>query len=135
VRVALLALTALVACVPAEGPAMQPGQDCLSCHTANAEFAWTAAGTVFTSTVAPLDQGVAGAVVEIVDSAGKKVSLQTTSSGNFYTAEALSFPLHPTVRFGGKSASMPLDATQGSCNGCHVYRPPDLVYPAQIHVP
>ena len=102
---------------------MQPGADCMSCHNASHEFSWTAAGTVYRAIDAARDQGVAGATVELTDADGRTVVLQTTQSGNFYTAEPLSFPLHSTVRYAGLAISMPTPTPMGSCNGCHTWPP------------
>jgi hypothetical protein len=90
----------------ATGPLMAPGQDCLACHDGAQAVRWTAAGT-WGST--------AGRVITLVDAAGRTVSLTTNSVGNFYTSQALTFPL--TARAGGEQ--MPAPVTYGGCNRCH----------------
>jgi len=135
VRGALALAIALFACTPAEGPAMRPGQDCLSCHNASHEFTWSAAGTVFPALDSSLHQGVAGVTVELTDSDGKTVVLHTTESGDFYTAEALRFPLHSTVRYAGAEISMPTPTPSGSCNVCHTSPPPDAGTFGRLHLP
>jgi hypothetical protein len=87
------------------GPTMAPGQDCLACHDGKTATRWTAAGT----------WGGPGNTVVIRDSAGKTVTLTTNSVGNFYTSEALTFPIHPSVN----GERMDPDANYGGCNKCH----------------
>jgi hypothetical protein len=135
VKAALAGLCVQLACTPAEGPSMQPGADCMSCHNASHEFSWTAAGTVYRALDAARDQGVPGAEVELTDADGKTVVMQTTESGNFYTAEPLRFPLHSTVRHDGFSLSMPIPTPVGSCNSCHAWPPPTPADPGRLLVP
>lgn len=100
-----LALLVASACIPNEGPMMAPFQDCLRCHSSRgAARTWTAAGT-----------WSKGATVTVVDRQGKTVSLTGNDAGNFYTAEALVFPLAVSVN----GASMPAALTYGGCNVCH----------------
>jgi hypothetical protein len=87
------------------GPLMAPGQDCLPCHDGTRAQRWTAAGT----------WGRQGATVVLQDSGGKTVTLVTNQVGNFYTAEALAFPLRASV----DGQQMGPDATYGGCNRCH----------------
>lgn len=87
------------------GPLMLPGQDCLACHDGAQALRWTVAGT----------WGVAGNTVTLVDARGQTVTLATNQVGNFYTSQALTFPL--TARVGGQQ--MPAQVTYGGCNRCH----------------
>lgn len=101
----VLVLALATACsVPAYGPAMAAGQDCLGCHDGQTARRWTAAGT-----------WKPGAHVTIADAAGKAFTLRANEVGNFYTAEALAFPLTVTV----DGHTMPQPATYGGCNRCH----------------
>jgi hypothetical protein len=100
-----VALLLGAACVPSEGPLMEPGQDCLRCHDGGEARRWTVAGTW-----APR-----GTQVTIADSAGKSFTLRTNDVGNFYTAESLQFPLTVSVQ----GTPMPTPATYGGCNRCH----------------
>jgi hypothetical protein len=90
----------------ATGPLMSPGQDCLACHDGTQAVKWTAAGTWGSG---------AGRVITLTDAAGRTVSLTTNAVGNFYTSQALTFPL--TARAGGEL--MPGPVTYGGCNRCH----------------
>jgi hypothetical protein len=87
---------------------MQPGADCLGCHNGATATRWTVAGT----------WGGQGGRVSLQDANGKSVTVTTNQVGNFYTAEALAFPLQVSVN----GVAMPggLSAAQGgSCNRCH----------------
>jgi hypothetical protein len=101
---AALALALALACIPEEGPLMKPGEDCLDCHDGDEAARWTTAGTW-----AP------GSSVTIADSNGKLFTLQTNRVGNFYTAEALRFPLRVTV----DGEAMTDSVEYGGCNRCH----------------
>jgi hypothetical protein len=104
-RVALAAAMLAVACVPSEGPLMEPGRDCLGCHGGGEAKRWTVAGT----------WPPQGSRVTVADAAGKSFTLKTNQVGNFYSAESLAFPL--TVSVDGKA--MPNPVTYGGCNLCH----------------
>jgi hypothetical protein len=114
----LLAGLSLGACYPRDSPVMEPGRDCMDCHKGR-RLPWTAAGTVFPSQSADVASGVSGAEVWLRDANGLEVHLTTNSSGNFYTAEALTFPLHAEVHRNGNVLVMPQPAATGGCNGCH----------------
>lgn len=104
-RPAVAALLLASACIPSEGPMMAPFQDCLRCHSSRGDArTWTVAGT-----------WAKGANVTVVDASGKSVSLTGNDAGNFYTAEALAFPLTAYVN----DAQMPAKLTYGGCNVCH----------------
>jgi hypothetical protein len=102
---ALLLTTA--ACVPEEGPMMEPGEDCLECHDGGEARRWTVAGT----------WAGQGNQVSIQDAAGKAFTLHTNQAGNFWSAEPVTFPL----RVGVNGQAMPDDVTaaDASCNRCH----------------
>ncbi len=102
---AALALLLAAACVPSQGPLMEPGQDCLKCHDGGGARRWTVAGT----------WPPRGTQVTITDSAGKSFTLRTNEAGNFYSAESIQFPL--TVSVGGTPMSAPVP--YGGCNHCH----------------
>ncbi|MBK8214291.1 MAG: hypothetical protein IPK71_11135 [Myxococcales bacterium] len=112
----------------APGPTMRPGEQCLSCHRAGGQASripWTAAGTVFRSATSNAEDGVEGAIVEIVDSTGKTERLTTNAVGNFYTGTPLTKPLTMSVTFEGKTAKMPIPLNaDGACNACHSHPDP-----------
>jgi hypothetical protein len=108
------------------GPNMKPGENCLSHHS------FSAAGTVFKSATSGTGDGLAGATVSITDATGKQVSLTSNSVGNFYTQEALAFPIAIGVSVGTVVQKMAA-ATNGGCNGCHT-QPPVNGAPGRIYV-
>jgi hypothetical protein len=87
------------------GPLMRPGQDCLACHQGGLAPRYTVAGT----------WPAAGASVELRDAQNRLVTLTTNEVGNFYTAEALAFPLTATV----DGSLMEDPVPHGDCNRCH----------------
>lgn len=125
----LIVVLAALACAPPEdGPLHRPGEDCLACHTqagsspAPGAPPWTAAGTLFPDPFAADDRGLFGAAVTLTDQAGKVVTMRTGGTGNFYTAEALAFPVQVEVRVATVVARM-ADAPTGACNSCHAVPP------------
>ncbi len=119
-----LLLPLLAACAGEVSPLMKPGQDCASCHSTLVDTHWTVAGTVYRSGSAPAEQGVKGVTVVVVDSTGRQLEMVSNEAGNFYTAEALQFPL-TTARLqqGQRVRAMPLHVLDGSCNSCHSDKP------------
>ncbi len=123
-RAAALALL-VAGCLPADGPLMRPGEDCLACHSETAPAGqrartWSLAGTVYPSAEADASAGVEGAQVEVTDAAGRSFSLRTNQAGNFYSAESVAFPLRLCVSHGGASRCMEAPAASGACNACHL---------------
>lgn len=107
---ATIAAVLVAACVPDEGPLMTPGQDCLGCHDGGGEARrWTVAGT-----------WRRGAHVVVTDANGRSVTMTGNKVGNFYTAEALTFPIRVAVD-GREMAlsSSGKNVTYGGCNLCH----------------
>jgi hypothetical protein len=126
--IALALLCAAAACVPSDGPLMEPGENCQGCHGgSNAEplyfgerrrhaTTWTIAGTVFD---ADGGVGVEGAEVQIKDANGFAFSLRTNQAGNFYSKETVAFPLSACVAIGGQTVCQATPVVSGSCNSCH----------------
>jgi hypothetical protein len=93
----LVVVAALAAaCVPEQGPMMDRGEDCLDCHARGEAPTWTAAGT--------WEGG--GKHVWIQDAIGRSFTIRTNQGGNFYTAEALVYPL--TVAIDGEAMPHPV---------------------------
>ena len=118
-----IALLSLAGCGGGEseggegGPTMQPGSNCMSCHTGGEAGRFTAAGTVYAGGGSSA-VGLAGAVVKIVPKTGATVTLTTNSVGNFYTSATLNPPLDISVSFGGNTNTM-ASASSGACGSCH----------------
>jgi len=112
-RVAALAALLLgsAACVPEEGPMMEPGSDCMECHGGGggdeSGRTWTVAGTWQQQ----------GQQVTVVDATGKSFTLHTNKVGNFWSSEPVTFPLH--VGVDGEAMGDPVTASGASCNTCH----------------
>jgi hypothetical protein len=99
------------ACVPEEGPMMEPGHDCMECHGGGggdeSGRTWTVAGTWERQ----------GQQVGIVDAAGKSFTLHTNKAGNFWSSEPITYPLRVSVD--GTPMPAAVTAGGGSCNRCH----------------
>ena len=124
-------------------PTMDPGQDCLACHSMGARASYrpfTLAGTVFGSPGDLPDAGVSGAQVLVVDGNGKALTLTSNAAGNFYTEEALQFPLQSLeIQKGAARMAMNLSPSLvppaiNSCNLCH-NQPPAFAAPGRLFVP
>ena len=105
-------------------PGMNPGQDCMACHSVGGQASglqWSAAGTIFPTPYSAADDGLPNAEIQITDSATppRAMTLRSNGAGNFYTAEPLTAPLHVAVQFGGQRYQMQEAAPVGSCNHCH----------------
>jgi hypothetical protein len=114
-----LLLTALLltsaACVPEEGPLMEPGRDCMECHGngggEDQARRWTLAGTLV---------GHERRELLVVDATGKTFSLRINQVGNLWSSEPVTFPLRVSVD--GVAMPNPVAAIDASCNratGCH----------------
>jgi hypothetical protein len=131
---AILILCAAACGIPDGNPQMQAGNDCISCHNGTAATAWTAAGTLYGDPASGQDAGVSGAHVYIQDAAGRSFALTTNGAGNFYTAEALKFPIKVQAEMGGKRMAMVSSPPSGSCNTCHAV-PASQDAPGRLFVP
>ena len=125
---ALAVLAATLACVPGDGPLMEPGENCQGCHGDGKETlyqgerarhatTWTIAGTVYDA--ANTGKAVEGAQVRITDANGFAFSLRANLAGNFYSKEAVALPLQACIDFGAKTVCQQSPVTSGSCNLCH----------------
>jgi hypothetical protein len=117
------ALVVSAACgIPGNGPSMQPGRNCMECHSARGEDeapSFNAAGTVFTNLTDPVTAGVRGVRVSLTGADGREVVLRTNEAGNFYTRERLVFPLRARIEANGIARVMSLPVPDGACNRCH----------------
>ena len=121
-------LVALLGCQDIAGfngsPGMDPGQDCMACHSATGEAAglqWSVAGTIFPTPTSASDEGFPNAAILITDSATppRSMTLRSNAAGNFYTAEVTDAPFQVSVQFAGQRYQMQEEAPVGSCNLCH----------------
>lgn len=97
----------------------RPGEDCQSgCHN----HGFTLSGTLYTSALSATP--VIGATIVVKDAAGNTFNMVSQTNGNFYTGNAVQFPV--TVIASGcpdvREMVSKVDANGGGCNkdGCHV---------------
>jgi hypothetical protein len=100
-----------------------PGMDCGQCHfgqmQAQGAPIFTLAGTLFSQ----VNGGppVVGGTIRIHQAGGQVVKLVTAQNGNFYTIQAINFPI--TVQASRCPNTMSMTATIAgphvSCNNCH----------------
>jgi cytochrome c553 len=109
-----------------EGPTMQPGRACITCHESEEDkpVVWVG-GTVYPTLREPDGcYGIAGeAAVVITDATGRVVSLPVGPTGNFSlsaeSSAALTMPIRAKVVKDGKERAMATPQSTGNCNGCH----------------
>jgi hypothetical protein len=137
-RFAALLLCAAACGIPQNNPGMEPGEDCMSCHSAQGTVGaptWTAAGTLFGTADAPETGGLEGGKIHLTDSAGQSYTLTTNAAGNFYLAEQLKYPLTKVeAEFGGRRMAMVSQPPNGACNSCHSL-PAQNDAPGRLFVP
>lgn len=137
-RWSALFLCAAACGVPENNPGMEPGQDCMSCHSAAAKTGapeWTAAGTLFAAPDAQAAGGIEGGKIYLTDAAGRSYTLTTNAAGNFYLAEQLAFPLaRAEAEFRGRRMAMVAQPPNGACNSCHTV-PAANDAPGRLFVP
>jgi len=123
-----------VACIPGKAPNgdgnHNEGQPCLTCHReGNGPPPFTVAGTLFASKTG--GSAVTGATMIVVDGAGTEVELVTASNGNFYTNQAVTFPLTVKASKCPDEKQMTGKPQTGDCNGCHT----QTAAQGRIHLP
>ena len=100
---------------------MNPGTNCIACHSAGEGPRFSAAGTVYSKLdEKSLDLGVKGATVVITDAKGKVVKLETNKAGNFFARGlTFAFPIHAKVTYEGKTRAMMGGKSSANCAVCH----------------
>lgn len=111
-----------------EGPNMNPGKACISCHRrAEDKLIVTVGGTLYPTLSEPdLCYGVnGGARVEITDATGTVFSMDVGPTGNFSLGSGnVVMPFTAKViRADGKVRSMSAPQSTGDCNSCHAEKP------------
>jgi hypothetical protein len=105
------------------------GLGCITsgCHDGGTPAAprWTVAGTLYRGDGAAT---LSGGTIQLVDASGTEVTLVSAQNGNFWTSQAVMFPLTAKATACTESRSMPTPVPTGSCNqgGCHNTRRIDL---------
>jgi hypothetical protein len=110
------------------GSTMQPGDDCLRCHSSRSDYPtapdFSAAGTVFPSVDAAVTSGVPGVGVELLAPDGALLArLETNSVGNFYTTMPLPDGFRVRLDHAGEQLEMPCPPPAGNCGACHSLPP------------
>lgn len=103
-----------------------PGMSCFqSCHN----HGFTLAGTLYTNSTG--NSAFVGATVTIKDNNGVTQKLVTASNGNFYSKQAIAFPVLVIASACPSAVKMNNSTTNGDCNkaGCHNGGP------NQMHLP
>ena len=119
-------------------PFHRPGQPCVTCHgeLGPAESEFSLAGTVYL--VRNAEDPAVGAFIQIQDSAGQVVTLQTNEAGNFWLTPAQWEPVYPIqtrVRWGRitKQMNQPINRAE-SCADCHVPPKPSRTSPGRVYI-
>lgn len=117
--------TASEACDPIEAPGADghhnPGQACQACHgPGGGAPTFTASGTIYDG----IDGvAVAGATIHLIDADGNDVSMISAANGNFWTTQAVAFPLttHASACPDTRPMISPVTESGADCNaaGCH----------------
>lgn len=104
-----------------EGPSMEPGGDCISCHSREGEGPrYKIAGTVMgASNDDDRCAGIDGVTVEITGADGQVVTIDTNGVGNFFYNGPLSTPYTAKVVRGGSQLAMTTPQADGNCASCH----------------
>jgi hypothetical protein len=108
-----------------ESAMMEPGGDCIGCHSAGEGPSYTVAGTVMAAFRDDTNcTGLDAITVRLTGADGRQVDLQTNAAGNFFARLApglLAFPYHAEVIHGTVSVPMiaARTASETSCNTCH----------------
>jgi hypothetical protein len=108
-----------------KSPFMEPGGDCIGCHSSGEGPGFVLAGTVMSDMHDDTNcQGVADVTIRITGADGRAFELVSNQSGNFF-AEGLSaslvFPYKAEVSRNGVTVPMltTRSASETSCNACH----------------
>jgi hypothetical protein len=94
----------------------EPGKSCFqSCHN----HGFTLAGTLYNNATG--NSAFAGATITVIDSNNKTVKIVTRQNGNFYTMEALAFPVLTLASSCPSAVRMNASSPDGNCNAgnCH----------------
>jgi hypothetical protein len=104
-----------------ESDLMQPGLDCVACHTREGEGPrFSISGTVYQDfSTADACTGVSGLKVVITGADGKVLNLIANEAGNFFSEAVVALPYTARVVSANGERAMAGPQTVGSCNGCH----------------
>ena len=130
-RAALATLLALAACREDPNALRNQGEDCVSCHKPDGKAPralFTVSGTIFRSAGGePRETGARDVALTLTDASGRQLELKTNPGGNFYSREALRFPVRVALRTapdGAPRLGPEGVCAHGDCNLCHSYEKP-----------
>ena len=115
-----------------EGPNMNPGRACITCHQAEKGTNIVKIGGTLYPTLLEenlcygVDGAPAAAEVVVTDSAGKTFPMAVGPTGNFSYrgTQTVAFPITAKVLRGGKVVNaMSTPQMTGDCNSCHAEKP------------
>lgn len=103
-----------------EGATMQPGGDCIGCHTSGEGPRFTLAGTVMGDyDDATGCNGIDGVQVHVTDANGTVRTLTTNAAGNFFSTAAIAMPYTIELEYMGSARAMGAPQSTGDCVSCH----------------
>lgn len=111
-----------------EGPHMNPGLACVSCHLREDDGPTGVGGTVYPTRHEPdLCNGVPGNMTVVLTGAdGRELRLPVNAQGNFFATQrtfaGLALPFRARVEGNGRVRMMSTPQTSGDCNACHTQR-------------
>jgi hypothetical protein len=106
-----------------EGPTMDPGMACISCHSRGEGPRFAIAGTVYPTAHEPDNcngaSGSKGIEVVITGADGKSITLTPNAVGNFSSSGQVATPYQAKLVYMGRERLMVAAQTSGDCNSCH----------------
>lgn len=108
-----------------------PGQACIACHAGGEGPTFTLAGTLYADAAGTTP--LAGATIVVTDATGATFDLVTHDNGNFWTNQAVTFPVRVAASRCPDTVPMVSAINAGDCNvgGCHAAGAPS----GRIHLP
>ncbi|HKE17145.1 MAG TPA: hypothetical protein VKB80_19865 [Kofleriaceae bacterium] len=96
-----------------------PGMACATCHDGSIGPTFTVGGTLYADAAGT--QAVAGVTVTVIDADQNRIDLVSGQNGNFWTDQAVTFPVTAFASSCPDVAPMTTQAGSGNCNagGCH----------------
>ncbi len=118
-------------------PQMNPGKDCLECHSPSGEasnLSFSVGGTVYPAALAGTEGGLFNAEIDITDFNNRQFTLHSNGAGNFYSAEPIAFPASVSIKVGGQIFAMNQQPPMGRCNACHAVsaNPDGTLWPSPL---
>lgn len=96
-----------------------PGMPCAGCHDGAIGPSFTVGGTLYADAAG--SQPVAGVTITLIDADAKRIDMVASQNGNFWTAQAVAFPVTTYASSCPDVVPMMTQSASGDCNsgGCH----------------